>query len=54
MEGSNEKNGEETEGRTSIVKCGEMLLEWKSRGLWKSFVGLSICDEAVKYIWVNI
>ena len=36
LEGSNEKNGEETEGRTSIVKYGEMLLEWKSRGLWKS------------------
>ena len=48
------KNGEATEGRGSIVKCGKTLLE--ERGLQKP-VGLSLYDgpiKTVRYIWVNI
>lgn len=48
------KNGEATEGRGSIVKCGKTLFE--GRGLQKP-VGLSLYDgpiKTVRYIGVNI
>ena len=44
------KNGEPTEGRGFIVKCGETSFE----GVCKNPMELSMCDgplETVEYIW---
>ena len=51
LEFFNEKNGETTEGRGSIVKCGEIPFE---RGACENLMQLSICDgpiETFEYIW---
>ena len=50
------KNGEATEERGSIVKCGETLSE-RGGGACENPVGLSMYDgpmETAEYIWVNI
>ena len=46
------KNGKVTEGRGSMVKCGETLLR-DGGGACKNPVGLSMCDgpmETIDYI----
>ena len=51
LEFFNEKNGKATEGRGSIVKCGETPF---GRGACENLMQLSICDgpiETFEYIW---
>ena len=55
MEGSHEKNEEATEGRGSMVKCGETPFN-RGQGACEYPVGLSMYDgpmETVEYSWVN-
>ena len=56
LEFFNEKIGEATEGRGSIVKCGETLFDGEGGwGACENLVELSMCDspiETFEHIWL--